>query len=126
MRLIGTLLLTLVATGCATTSTIPLPGTDTGREIGIVGYNMTDGRTFPFTGKASILADSLYLRAREESYSPGLGPNVIPPDTTLSANDVSALRIRQFSLSKTIALAAAPVVIWYVAFLLGGFQGANE
>lgn len=113
---------TLISAGCATTKTIPPPAS--GREeIGIVGYRLADGREQPFAGIATVGSDSIQLHARHrgESKTPS-----VRPDTVLMRSDVGALKVRELSPPRTVALLASPVAVWYVAFLLGGFQGSDE
>ena len=122
------LLLCLLTSGCSVTATKPRPTVQPGSQehLKIVGYSTVDGEHRRVEGKASFHSDSVYIRTLTHTTQSQPG---VPRDTVtlaLPAEQLRSVDVRRFSAIRTLGLAATPIVVWYVVFLFGGFQGTNE
>ena len=125
MRSIGRLLALLVfCAGCTSTKRVPLTEMTAQDEPRIVSYTTTDAKPHSFRGRVTVSADSIFLRAIHETAPSGRAAT--QRDTSLSAQNIDSFETVKFSLPKTMALVATPVVLWFVAFSFGAFQGYNE
>jgi len=123
------LLLCLLANGCSVTAVKSRPAVQPGAQehLKIVGYSTVDGEHRKVEGVATFFSDSVYIRGL--AHSAQSAPPDVPNDSLALALPAAQLRsvdVRRFSVIRTLGLAATPIVVWYVVFLLGGFQGTND